>query len=176
MNGHINETAPPLVPIGEVKLVQVQIVVWFVRTCEVWILFVFLEVVTLSFFAKLFSLFCLQSLVNLEGVLLTQRNSQLEEMIRSCGTWRPLILPPSEGFLLSHWPGSRSTFRRRTYKTLFFPRAGEQHSSFIHILAEAILCKLYSEDPSTSAQDKEVASAKDKGVVCSPTHNSEIVQ
>ena len=41
MNGHINETAPPLVPIGEVKLVQVQIVVWFVRTCEVWILFVF---------------------------------------------------------------------------------------------------------------------------------------
>ena len=24
MNGHINETAPPLVPIGEVKLVQVQ--------------------------------------------------------------------------------------------------------------------------------------------------------
>ena len=40
MNGHINETAPPLVPIGEVKLVQVQIVVWFVRTCEVWILFV----------------------------------------------------------------------------------------------------------------------------------------
>ena len=47
MNGHINETAPPLVPIGEVKLVQVQIVVWFVRTCEVWILFVFLEAVTL---------------------------------------------------------------------------------------------------------------------------------
>ena len=42
MNGHINETAPPLVPIGEVNLVQVQIVVWFVRTCEVWILFVFL--------------------------------------------------------------------------------------------------------------------------------------
>ena len=41
MNGHINETAPPLVPIGEVKLVQVQIVVWFVRTCEVWIPFVF---------------------------------------------------------------------------------------------------------------------------------------
>ena len=41
MNGHINETAPPLVSIGEVKLVQVQIVVWFVRTCEVWILFVF---------------------------------------------------------------------------------------------------------------------------------------
>jgi hypothetical protein len=40
MNGHINETAPPLVPIGEVKLVQVQIVVWFVRTCEVWIPFV----------------------------------------------------------------------------------------------------------------------------------------
>ena len=40
MNGHINETAPPLVSIGEVKLVQVQIVVWFVRTCEVWILFV----------------------------------------------------------------------------------------------------------------------------------------
>ncbi len=40
MNGHINETTPPLVPIGEVKLVQVQIVVWFVRTCEVWILFV----------------------------------------------------------------------------------------------------------------------------------------
>ena len=40
MNGHINETAPPLVPmIGEVKLVQVQIV-WFVRTCEVWIPFV----------------------------------------------------------------------------------------------------------------------------------------
>jgi hypothetical protein len=38
MNGHINETAPPLVSIGEVKLVQVQIVVWFVRTCEVWIL------------------------------------------------------------------------------------------------------------------------------------------
>jgi hypothetical protein len=36
MNGHINETAPPLVPIGEV---QVQIV-WFVRTCEVWIPFV----------------------------------------------------------------------------------------------------------------------------------------
>jgi hypothetical protein len=35
MNGHINETAPPLVPI-----VQVQIVVWFVRTCEVWIPFV----------------------------------------------------------------------------------------------------------------------------------------
>jgi hypothetical protein len=31
MNGHINETAPPLVPIGEVKLV---------RTCEVWIPFV----------------------------------------------------------------------------------------------------------------------------------------
>ena len=41
MNGHINETAPPLVPIGEVKLVQVQIVVWFVRTCEVWIPLVF---------------------------------------------------------------------------------------------------------------------------------------
>ena len=40
MNGHINETAPPLVPIGEVKLVQVEIVVWFVRTCEVSILFV----------------------------------------------------------------------------------------------------------------------------------------
>ena len=40
MNGHINDTIPPLVPIGEVKLVQVQIVVWFVRTCEVWILFV----------------------------------------------------------------------------------------------------------------------------------------
>ena len=45
MNGHINETAPPLVPIGEVKLVQVQIVVWFVRTCEVWIPFVFCFVV-----------------------------------------------------------------------------------------------------------------------------------
>jgi hypothetical protein len=30
MDGHINETAPPLVSIGEVKLVQVQIVVWFV--------------------------------------------------------------------------------------------------------------------------------------------------
>ena len=42
MNGHINETAPPLVPIGEVKLVQVEIVVWFVRTCEVSILFVLL--------------------------------------------------------------------------------------------------------------------------------------
>ena len=50
MNGHINETAPPLVPIGEVKLVQVQIVVWFVRTCEVWIPFV------LTFFYELFLL------------------------------------------------------------------------------------------------------------------------
>ena len=48
MNGHINETAPPLVPIGEVKLVQVEIVVWFVRTCEVSILFVFF---VLSFFS-----------------------------------------------------------------------------------------------------------------------------
>ena len=49
MNGHINETAPPLVSIGEVKLVQVQIVVWFVRTCEVWILFVLLFVLGFVF-------------------------------------------------------------------------------------------------------------------------------
>ena len=55
MNGHINETAPPLVPIGEVKLVQVQIVVWFVRTCEVWILFVLVFVFFLLF--HIFSLF-----------------------------------------------------------------------------------------------------------------------
>ena len=48
MNGHINETAPPLVSIGEVKLVQVQIVVWFVRTCEVWILFVLLAQIRFS--------------------------------------------------------------------------------------------------------------------------------
>jgi hypothetical protein len=47
MDGHINETAPPLVSIGEVKLVQVQIVVWFVRTCEVWILSVFYVAVVL---------------------------------------------------------------------------------------------------------------------------------
>ena len=73
MNGHINETAPPLVPIGEVKLVQVQIVVWFVRTCEVWILFVFLEVVTLSLFV-------------IFEILFTFYSFQLEEMIRSCGT------------------------------------------------------------------------------------------
>ncbi len=52
MNGHINETAPPLVPIGEVKLVQVQIVVWFVRTCEVWILFVFCFCFLLHFLRK----------------------------------------------------------------------------------------------------------------------------
>jgi hypothetical protein len=53
MDGHINETAPPLVSIGEVKLVQVQIVVWFVRTCEVWILSV------LSLFCLSHVLFCL---------------------------------------------------------------------------------------------------------------------
>jgi hypothetical protein len=58
MNGHINETIPPLVPIGEVKLVQVQIVVWFVRTCEVWILFVlhFCVLFVFSFFLSSFIL------------------------------------------------------------------------------------------------------------------------
>ena len=55
MNGHINETAPPLVSIGEVKLVQVQIVVWFVRTCEVWILFVL-------YFAVLLAIICFYTL------------------------------------------------------------------------------------------------------------------
>ena len=54
MNGHINETAPPLVPIGEVKLVQVQIVVWFVRTCEVWIPFVLTFLVVFWLFFWLF--------------------------------------------------------------------------------------------------------------------------
>ena len=103
MNGHINETAPPLVPIGEVKLVQVQIVVWFVRTCEVWIPFVLY--------------FCLvKCMVEMStgGVVFKCSGSVLNWVI-VCGlwTWFPLVFV----FLLDLW--QRVGFTSRAVKVYY---------------------------------------------------------